>query len=182
MTSPSVLSTIQSIQSSTDQAYAAKSVKGSSDLGQDAFLRLMIEQMKNQDPSSPTDNAQMITQTAQFTQVTELQKLNKNVSAMNSYSQINNMMDRYVEIKDANGGAAITKGVVSEVRVSGDDVSVVLNGSDTTYPLSLVTKFRDAISTDPLSKPVVETPSTTGTATTTGTSTTNSNSSTKTTS
>lgn len=159
MTSPTVQNQMLGIAASTSQAYAANSKVGDSNLGKDAFLRLMIEQMKNQDPSTPTDNSQMITQTAQFTQVEQLQELNKNMTTMNSYTQLNNIMDRYVEVKDAQGGASITKGVVSEVRVNGNDVSVVLNGQpDTTYPLALVTKFRDAVTGDPIEKPVVYTP------------------------
>lgn len=159
MTSPTVQNDLLQISASTNRAYAANSKVGDSNLGKDAFLRLMIEQMKSQDPSNPTDNSQMITQTAQFTQVEQLQELNKNMTTMNSYTQLNNVMDRYVELKDPKGGPALTLGVVSEVRVNGNDVSVVLNGQpDTTYPLSLVTKFRDACSTDPLTKPVKYTP------------------------
>lgn len=164
MTSPTVQNQLNQINSSASKAYAAQSKVGDSNLGKDAFLRLMIEQMKSQDPSNPTDNSQMITQTAQFTQVEQLQNLNKNMTTMNSYTQLNNVMDRYVELKDANGGASITKGVVSEVRVNGNDVSVVLNGQpDTTYPLSLVTKFRDAVQGDPIEKPTVYTPAKTAT-------------------
>ncbi len=159
MTSPAVQNQMLNINASASSAYASKSKVGDSNLGKDAFLRLMIEQMKSQDPSNPTDNSQMITQTAQFTQIEQLQNLNSNISTMNSYTQLNNIMDRYVELKDAKGGAAITKGVVSEVRVNGNDVSLVLNGQpDTTYPLSLVTKFRDAVVGDPIEKPTVTTP------------------------
>jgi flagellar hook assembly protein FlgD len=34
-------------------------------------------QMKNQDPMKPMDSSQMLSQQAQFTQISELQKLNK---------------------------------------------------------------------------------------------------------
>jgi flagellar basal-body rod modification protein FlgD len=35
-------------------------------LGQDDFLRLMVEQLKMQDPFAPTDNKEMLAQMAQF--------------------------------------------------------------------------------------------------------------------
>ena len=40
--------------------------KKSDILGKDAFLSLLMTQMKNQDPSKPVDNTAMIAQLAQF--------------------------------------------------------------------------------------------------------------------
>lgn len=45
------------------------------ELGQDAFLRLMTEQLKYQDPLSPLDNAEFVSQMAQFSSVKGLQEL-----------------------------------------------------------------------------------------------------------
>src|SRR3978361_2487918 len=47
--------------------------KGS--LGQDAFLKLLVAQMQNQDPTSPQDSGQMMSQLASFSQVSQLQQL-----------------------------------------------------------------------------------------------------------
>lgn len=41
-------------------------------LGQDSFLKLLVAQLKYQDPSSPVDSAQFMSQTAQFQQVQTL--------------------------------------------------------------------------------------------------------------
>jgi flagellar basal-body rod modification protein FlgD len=51
-------------------------------LGKDDFLRIMITQMKNQDPSKPFDAEQMASQMAQYASVEQLQNLNSNVSKM----------------------------------------------------------------------------------------------------
>jgi flagellar basal-body rod modification protein FlgD len=48
------------------------------DLGQDAFLKLMITQMKNQDPLSPEKNSEFVAQLAQFSSVQGIEKLNTN--------------------------------------------------------------------------------------------------------
>lgn len=45
------------------------------ELGQDGFLRLMTEQLKYQDPLSPLDNAEFVSQMAQFSSVKGLQDL-----------------------------------------------------------------------------------------------------------
>lgn len=48
------------------------------ELGQTAFLDLMITQMENQDPLSPQDNTDFIAQLAQFSSVEGLERLNSN--------------------------------------------------------------------------------------------------------
>lgn len=45
------------------------------DLGQDDFLKLMITQFRNQDPTQPTDSTQFLGQLAQFSTVSGIQKL-----------------------------------------------------------------------------------------------------------
>ncbi len=50
----------------------------SNELGQDAFLQLMITQMENQNPLDPQDNSEFVAQLAQFSSVESLDKLNNN--------------------------------------------------------------------------------------------------------
>ena len=47
------------------------------DLGQDAFLKLMMTQLAHQDPLSPMDNQQMIAQMAQFSSVEQMGLMNE---------------------------------------------------------------------------------------------------------
>ena len=48
----------------------------SNELGRDAFLKLMLTQMENQDPTNPTKNEDMVAQMAQFSQVENMEELN----------------------------------------------------------------------------------------------------------
>src|SRR6476620_11105958 len=41
-------------------------------MNKDMFLKLMVEQLKNQDPMNPTDSSQFLGQTAQFTSLEKL--------------------------------------------------------------------------------------------------------------
>ncbi len=50
--------------------------KESNELGQQAFLKLMITQLENQDPLSPQENTEFIAQLAQFSSVESLDSLN----------------------------------------------------------------------------------------------------------
>src|SRR3954453_16603838 len=51
---------------------------------QDRFLKLLVTQMKNQDPLNPMDNAQVTSQLAQISTVSGIDKLNQTMSAMSS--------------------------------------------------------------------------------------------------
>lgn len=57
-----------------------------SSIGQDQFLKLLVEQLKHQDPLSPTDSDKFIAQLAQFSQLEETigirQNLDKLLEAM----------------------------------------------------------------------------------------------------
>jgi flagellar basal-body rod modification protein FlgD len=54
---------------------ATSSVSRDDQMDQDTFLKLLVAQMKYQDPSNPTDPTQFMSQTAQFTQVQKLEEL-----------------------------------------------------------------------------------------------------------
>jgi len=72
-----------------DKNKSATPAKKTNDLGQDAFLQLMITQMKNQDPLNPEKNSEFVAQLAQFSSVQGLEKLNTNFNAFSSGFQSN---------------------------------------------------------------------------------------------
>jgi len=49
---------------------------------QDRFLKLLVTQMKNQDPLNPLDNAEVTSQMAQLSTVTGIEKLNSTLGSM----------------------------------------------------------------------------------------------------
>jgi flagellar basal-body rod modification protein FlgD len=49
---------------------------------QDRFLKLLVAQLKNQDPLNPMDNAQMTSQMAQMSTVEGIEKLNTTLNSM----------------------------------------------------------------------------------------------------
>jgi len=51
---------------------------------QDRFLKLLVTQMKNQDPLNPLDNAQVTSQLAQISTVSGIDKLNATLNSMSS--------------------------------------------------------------------------------------------------
>jgi len=55
---------------------------------EDRFLKLLVTQMKNQDPLNPMDNAQVTSQLAQLSTVTGIDKLNATLQALSDNMSI----------------------------------------------------------------------------------------------
>ncbi len=55
---------------------------GNNELGKDAFMKLMLAQMKNQDPTNPTPSHEMAAQLAQFTSLEQLSNINSTLEGM----------------------------------------------------------------------------------------------------
>lgn len=55
---------------------------GSTDLGQDAFLRLLTTQLQYQDPLDPMSNEEFVAQLAQFSSLEQLQSLNDGMESL----------------------------------------------------------------------------------------------------
>lgn len=56
-----------------------ESTTSSNELGKDAFMELMLAQLKNQNPLEPQDNGDFIAQLAQFSSLEEMQNLSSSV-------------------------------------------------------------------------------------------------------
>src|SRR5436305_4171009 len=64
---------------SSTTAAAQPAVPGSA-MGKDQFLKLLIAQLRYQDPMSPMQGDQMATQLAQFSSLEQLQQINTNLA------------------------------------------------------------------------------------------------------
>jgi hypothetical protein len=84
-------------QRSDSDAVAAQAANAAiakkSELNQEDFLTLMITQLKNQDPFKPMDPAQYVGQLAQFSQVSGLADMNKQISSLTDSLRGNQVLD-----------------------------------------------------------------------------------------
>ena len=62
----------------------ASSAAADATITSDRFLKLLVAQMKNQDPLNPMDNAQVTSQMAQINTVTGIDKLNATVAGLSA--------------------------------------------------------------------------------------------------
>ncbi|SMF36249.1 flagellar basal-body rod modification protein FlgD [Alteromonadaceae bacterium Bs31] len=103
----------------------------SNELGQSAFLELMITQLENQDPLSPQENTEFIAQLAQFSSVESLDKLNNNFDSFtnnfvaNQALQASTLVGRSVTVPTDQTRLESNDVVTASVDVpSSGDVSV----------------------------------------------------------
>ncbi|MBW7930762.1 MAG: flagellar hook assembly protein FlgD [Gammaproteobacteria bacterium] len=73
-----------SVLSGLDPSYqlATRSSKGSTELGQEEFLKLMIQQFRHQDPLKPQDPSEFLTQLAQVSSVAGITEMNRSMQTL----------------------------------------------------------------------------------------------------
>ncbi len=98
------------------------------DLGKDDFLKILVTQLKYQDPTKPMEDKEFIAQMAQFSsleQMTNMSSQFTELSATLKSSQAMNLIGRKVEIAK---GDAIIKGSVEAVT-NGGFPQIMVNGA-----------------------------------------------------
>ncbi|MBB5226391.1 flagellar hook assembly protein FlgD [Treponema ruminis] len=100
----------------------------SKELGKDDFLKLLMAQMTNQDPTSPMENTEFIAQMAQFSSLEQMTNMSQNferMTAMFNSSEAQSLLGRTVQID--LGAEQATTGVV-EAATRGNTPQVQVNG------------------------------------------------------
>ena len=99
----------------------------SQQLGKDDFLKLLITQLSNQDPTSPMEDTQFISQMAQFSSLEQMTNMNESfnkMAAMINSSQAKSTLGKTVEV---DLGDTTSQGVV-EATSFGANPQVMVNG------------------------------------------------------
>ncbi len=120
--------------------------RNTGELGKDDFLKLFVEQLRSQDPLSPMDNNEFIAQSAQFTQLEQMENLNTNLSkflekqsdimdsVLNSQTstQALNLVDKHITafVKNGTGGFDQVDGTVDKVVFNSGYQVLHVNGKE----------------------------------------------------
>jgi flagellar basal-body rod modification protein FlgD len=107
------------------------------DLDYNAFLQLLIAQLKNQDPTQPMDSSQFVAQLATFSQVEQSVSTNSKLDSLLT-SQSLSMADAFIghTVTSSDG---TTSGKVTSVKITSDGPLATLSGGGTLLLSSGVT-------------------------------------------
>lgn len=84
-------------------------------LGKDDFLKLLITQLSNQDPTSPMDNTQFIAQMAQFSSLEQMTNMNQEFGKLNNMLVSSQAVGTIGKTVDVDVGGVKTTGTVDAV-------------------------------------------------------------------
>ena len=132
------------LQNETSRANYLKGQKnlGSDTIGKDGFLQLLMAQLRNQDPLSPTDNKEFIAQQAQFTQIEKLDNLNAAISRSNFLLEASSLVGQEVQYKTGSQGQT-ARGVVDSVLIGSNGTALKI-GDKTILSGDVVQVYKQA--------------------------------------
>jgi flagellar basal-body rod modification protein FlgD len=112
--------------------------KNASAMDKDTFLKILVAQMKMQDPTQPTDSSQFMAQMAQFStveQLTNMGKTSADAAASAKVNQAVGLLGRTVTYAGGDGEAVT--GVVDRVDLDNGAPSLTVDGVSGIDPSSL---------------------------------------------
>ena len=120
-------------------AAATTAPTGLNSLQPSDFVKLLITQLQNQDPTQPMTNSELLQQVSQIGQLQSQNSLQSTLTGLALQNQIGSastLMGKYVTGNDASNNTAA--GIVTSVSVANNTVTLNLD-SGQTLPLSGVT-------------------------------------------
>ncbi len=105
--------------------------RGSSEMDKDAFLQLLVAQMKYQDPLEPTSNTEYISQYATFSELEQMQNMSSSLNLSRASETVGKEV--IIESKGENGETKTIQGYVEKVVYNGSKAFLSVDG--TLYPI-----------------------------------------------
>lgn len=124
---------------------APRTSTGSATLDREAFLKLLVAQLKYQDPSKPMDASEMVSQSAQLSVVDKLSEISTSLSDARAASRLSlagSVIGKTVTYTATDGTTSTA--VVSGVGFDGD--STMLRAGNQTIPIGSVRSIAAAAS------------------------------------
>jgi len=110
----------------------AKKGKLPSELDKDSFLKLLVAEMRHQDPTQPMNDREFISQMAQFSSLEQMSNMNQSIEKMLLRSQSGeafSLIGKEVEAVDF-ASQQIVRGLVSGVVYRQDGVKVIIGSAE----------------------------------------------------
>lgn len=101
------------VETASQNSLKNKTKAANDGMDKDAFLQLLVAQMKYQDPLEPTSNTEYISQYAQFSQVEQLQNMAGSMDLQRASSLVGQQV--YIKTTDSTGEPKYVQGKVDYV-------------------------------------------------------------------
>lgn len=112
--------------SAASLAEAKKKAQSSNTLDKDAFLQLLVAQMKYQDPLEPTSNTEYISQYATFSELEQMQNMSASMDLFRASSLVGETV--LLKVKDSQGRETTVQGNVDYVVYEKNKAYLSVNG------------------------------------------------------
>lgn len=112
--------------SAASLAEAKKKAQASNTLDKDAFLQLLVAQMKYQDPLEPTSNTEYISQYATFSELEQMQNMSASMDLFRASSLVGETV--LLKVKDSQGRETTVQGNVDYVVYEKNKAYLSVNG------------------------------------------------------
>ncbi|OYX90135.1 MAG: flagellar basal body rod modification protein [Azorhizobium sp. 32-67-21] len=120
---------VSTVGSNTTSTQSTSSSSNTSTLDYNAFLQLMIAQLKNQDPTSPMETSEYTSQLAAFSQVEQSVSTNAKLDSLLSATNLQNA-EALVGRTLSNSDGSITGEVASVTLYSDATVATLTDGTE----------------------------------------------------
>ncbi|MCG8477463.1 MAG: flagellar hook assembly protein FlgD [Spirochaetales bacterium] len=105
------------VQAQTDAFNRVIAQQGgaSQELGRDDFLRILLTQLQNQDPTQPMEDKEFISQMAQFSALEQMTNVSQGFQEMNALLSTNQALSVLGRVVEVRSGEQVVTGTVSSV-------------------------------------------------------------------
>jgi flagellar basal-body rod modification protein FlgD len=110
---------VATVQAATDTLFSSASSSQSGELDKNAFLNLLITQLRYQDPTNPVNDREFIAQLAQFSSLEQASLTNQSLlllAQMNSTSQALGLIGKKISAVLSASGETVS-GLVDSVKL-----------------------------------------------------------------
>jgi flagellar basal-body rod modification protein FlgD len=132
----------KTLQQIIDETSERAQERKTGELDKDAFINLLVTQLRYQDPLNPVNDKEFIGQMAQFSALEQMQNLNASFSSTKDFSLIGKRIKANI-IDNTTKEVRAVEGNVSAVKISQGKTFVVVRGED--IPVDKITDVTDGL-------------------------------------
>ncbi len=134
------LANINTTQMTSTSSSSSVTTATNDALGKDAFLKLLIAELSNQDPLNPMEDREFISQMATFSSLEQMQNMNNTLTGMSEANKFNAVqyIGKAVAFTAGDGEEAVQKVAVVNHVWFDPDGSTILDTTEGEVPLEKV--------------------------------------------